>query len=85
MHLDLAHRFLTAPQGSDERALAGAELSASLACERGWSRQEMGGDVAEVRAGYASGKRRQAARSNLWRAHASQPDARRILPPLSYF
>jgi hypothetical protein len=49
-YLDLAHRFLDAPEGSDERALAGAELSAGLARERGHTRQERGGDVAEVRA-----------------------------------
>jgi len=49
-HLELARRFLDAPQGSDDRALAGAELSAGLARERGRDRQERGGDVAEARA-----------------------------------
>ena len=49
-HLELAHRYLAAPDGSDERALAGASLSAGLAREHGRARQERGGDVAEVRA-----------------------------------
>ena len=49
-HLELARRFLDAPHGSDERALAGAELSAGLARERGRERQARGGNVAEVRA-----------------------------------
>ncbi|HWE62045.1 MAG TPA: hypothetical protein VHB98_10060 [Chloroflexota bacterium] len=49
-HLELAYRYLAAPDGSDERALAGAYLSAALAREHGRARQERGGDVAEVRA-----------------------------------
>jgi hypothetical protein len=49
-HLELARRFLDAPRESEERALAGAELSAGLARERGRERQDRGGDVAEIRA-----------------------------------
>ncbi|MGH2410683.1 MAG: hypothetical protein ACRDGS_09980 [Chloroflexota bacterium] len=49
-HLETARRFLDAPNGSDERALAGADLSSGLARDRGRGRQERGGDVAEVRA-----------------------------------
>jgi hypothetical protein len=49
-HLELARRFLDTPRESEERALAGAELSAGLARERGRERQDRGGDVAEVRA-----------------------------------
>jgi hypothetical protein len=49
-HLDLAHQFLSGPRGSEERVLAGAELSARLAHERGRAHQERGGDAAEVRA-----------------------------------
>jgi hypothetical protein len=49
MHLGLARCFLDAPEGSDEQALAGAELSAGLAREHGRVRQARGGDVAEVR------------------------------------
>ena len=49
-HLELAHRFLNAPLESDERSLAGAELSAALARERGQVRQVRGGPAEEVRA-----------------------------------
>ena len=48
-HLETAHRFLTAPEGSDEKALAGAELSAALAGERG-NVSQSGGDARAVRA-----------------------------------
>lgn len=49
-HLETARRFLDAPEGSDERALDGAALSAGLAREHGRVRQERGGDATEVRA-----------------------------------
>jgi hypothetical protein len=49
-YLEVARTYLDAPANSEERALAGAELSAGLAQERGRARQEGGGDAAEVRA-----------------------------------
>jgi hypothetical protein len=49
-HLELAHCYLETPDGSEEHALVGAELSAGLAREYGRERQERGGDMAEVRA-----------------------------------
>ncbi len=47
-HLQVAHRFHTAPIDSDERALAGVELSARLAADRGESYQAQGGDARAV-------------------------------------
>lgn len=44
----VAHRFRTAPIDSDEKALAGAELSARLAADRGESYQTQGGDARTV-------------------------------------
>ncbi len=49
-YLELARRFLDAPEDSDERALAGAELSAGLARDRGEEPSERGGELAAVRA-----------------------------------
>ncbi|HEY8286620.1 MAG TPA: hypothetical protein VIJ28_19700 [Chloroflexota bacterium] len=49
-YLEMARRFLDAPKGSDEQVLAGADLSAGLARDRGRTPQERGGAVAEVRA-----------------------------------
>ncbi len=48
--LALARRFLDAPSESEERALAGAELSAEPARECGRECRDRDGDVAEVRA-----------------------------------
>lgn len=47
-YLDLAHRFLDASPGSDEQALAGAELSSTHARARGKRIEERGGDPQEV-------------------------------------
>jgi hypothetical protein len=49
-HLAVARRFLDAPEGSDERALAGAELSARLARDHERVRQGRGGDARAMRA-----------------------------------
>lgn len=48
LHFDVAQRFLAATPDSDERALAGAELSAALAREQGVALPGRGGDPREV-------------------------------------
>ena len=48
MQFEIAHRFLDAPEGSDERALAGATLSAALAAEQGMPLVSRGGAAAAV-------------------------------------
>jgi len=47
-HLEAARLFLDAAEGSDEKALAGVELSARLAQDLGQQYQRQGGDIRAV-------------------------------------
>jgi hypothetical protein len=69
-HLGPALRYLESPDGSEQHALAGAELSAGLAREHGRTRQERGGDVAEVRARLRHRQAQVGSAWSRWYAHA---------------
>lgn len=48
VHMETAARFLNATEGSEEKALARAELATALAAEQGVPLQERGGDALAI-------------------------------------
>lgn len=62
-HMDIATRFLSAAEGSEEKALARAELATALAAEQGSPLQEKGGAALAILAR----RRRQQRQTPNWR------------------